>query len=170
MFSFPISYCSCCYFKENLELWFLSQLSRDPGRLSPESWRLYPMWKTFLSSVLLFSSDITAYCYWGVETICSGTGNLACTLWWNLLWGQKIYFIRYSPLSEDKSENLRNIVQGWRLILSNKSQRTQSEDFYLTKLVWGLELYFLNLKILSEDKWAIYFIHHKSIELYFFKS
>ena len=82
--------------------------------------------------------------------------------------GIRIFSIsRYSPLSEDKSENLRNIVQGQRPILSNKSQRTQSEDFYLTKLVWGLELYFLNLKILSEDKWAIYFIHHKSIELFF---
>ena len=58
-------------------------------------------------------------------------------------------------LSEDKSENLRNKVKGQRPIWSNKSQRMQSEDFYLTKLVWGLQLYFLNLKILSEDKWAI---------------
>ena len=59
-------------------------------------------------------------------------------------------FIRYSPLSEDKSKNLRNTVEGQRPIWSNKSQRTQKI-----------------LKILSEDKWAIYFIYHNSIELFF---
>ena len=41
---------------------------------------------------------------------------------------------RYSPRSEE-SENLRNIVKGQRPIWSNKSQRTQSEDFNFSKLV-----------------------------------